>query len=98
MDMRIAECDVPSKQGCLRQEQGHKRGLADARLPTDADEAALTQFDRQRLRARIIPHQQGWSGAAQVSALAELGQERSLRGGAEWLWQRRRRLGGTCRS
>jgi hypothetical protein len=45
MDMWIAERDVPSKQGCLGQEQRDQRGLADARLATDADETALRELD-----------------------------------------------------
>jgi len=38
MDVRIAQGDVPAQQRRLRQQQGHERGLADTRLPTDADE------------------------------------------------------------
>ena len=54
MDVGVAERDVPAEQGGLRQQQRHKRGLADARLATDADKAALGQFDGQRLPIRVV--------------------------------------------
>src|SRR5262249_431973 len=78
MDVRIAERDMPAEQGPSGQEQGHERGLADARLPTDSNKAALGQLNVQRLPTRVVAHQQRCPGAAYISTLAELGQERAM--------------------
>jgi hypothetical protein len=50
----IAERDMSAQQGRLRQEQTDQHALAHARLPTDTDEAALGELDRQG-RAAVVP-------------------------------------------